>query len=261
MGATAKGGPPPIPERVVWRASADWRSSVLGPLADAGIDLENLEYLRGTSTHFIAATTRIPCLLSLGVVRTDRGRVRDTLRADNVDLDKLRELARTLARSLTIPDSCPLSSKHGVQIFDFSARGLCSEVARRLDGDGAPLVLPAGDAMQNPYWPQGLGVNRGFHNGLDAVWAVYLDLLKGDDDPVEERADAFRTMDYLTFSAKCLAPATSWTADPCSRYAYDVYKRRHLDDVEIGRGPTVVARVRVKLGLRDGGKEGSIGRN
>ena len=41
---------------------------------------------------------------------------------------------------------------------------------------GAPLlskpllVLPVGDALQEPFWPEGLGVNRGMHNALDAVW-------------------------------------------------------------------------------------------
>ena len=40
--------------------------------------------------------------------------------------------------------------------------------------DKEALVLPAGDAFQNPYWPQGLGVNRGILSGLDAVWAAHL---------------------------------------------------------------------------------------
>ncbi|KAI9032936.1 CoA-transferase family III domain-containing protein [Hyaloraphidium curvatum] len=243
-----------IPERVVWRASADWRSSVLGPLADAGFHAENLEYLRGAAAHFIAATTRILDLLTAGIVRADRGRVRDTLRGDNVDLDALRELARKLARALGIPDDAPLSAKHGVQVFDFSARGLCTEVARVLEADGGPdaLVLPAGDTMQNPYWPQGLGINRGFHNALDAVWTAYLRLLAHPPSPpLDERRDAFRTADYLTFSPACLAPAAGWTADPCSRYAQAVYARRHLDDVAAGRPPGVLPRIREALGLRE----------
>jgi hypothetical protein len=240
-----------IPERVVSRASADWSQTVLGPLAETGIKLENLEYLRGTRTHFIAATTRISDLLPIGIVRSDRGRVKETLKADNLDLDELRELARTLARGLGIPDGAALSSKHGVQIFDFSARGLCSEPYRVLESSGPnTLVLPIGDALQNPYWPQGLGINRGFHNALDGIWAAYLSIIS-DPSALEERIEAFKTMDYLTFSAKCLSKADGWTADPATRYSYEVYRRRHFDDTEAGRASGVIGRVREKLGLRD----------
>ena len=31
------------------------------------------------------------------------------------------------------------------------------------------LVLPVGDALQEPFWPEGLGVNRGMHNAMDAA--------------------------------------------------------------------------------------------
>ena len=41
---------------------------------------------------------------------------------------------------------------------------------------GALLVLPVGDALQEPFWPEGLGVNRGCHNALDAAWVRTLTL-------------------------------------------------------------------------------------
>ena len=36
----------------------------------------------------------------------------------------------------------------------------------------ALLVLPIGDALQEPFWPQGLGINRGLLNALDASWVA-----------------------------------------------------------------------------------------
>ena len=36
------------------------------------------------------------------------------------------------------------------------------------------LVLPVGDALQEPFWPEGLGINRGFLHCLDCA-----DLAKG----------------------------------------------------------------------------------
>ena len=47
----------------------------------------------------------------------------------------------------------------------------------RVDGARLPsgplLVLPVGDALQEPFWPEGLGINRGMHNALDAVWTAH----------------------------------------------------------------------------------------
>ena len=46
----------------------------------------------------------------------------------------------------------------------------------RVSGGMAHMVpiLPIGDAILEPFWPQGLGSNRGFHSALDAVWAVHI---------------------------------------------------------------------------------------
>ena len=34
------------------------------------------------------------------------------------------------------------------------------------------LVLPVGDALQEPFWPEGLGINRGMHNAFDACFCA-----------------------------------------------------------------------------------------
>lgn len=33
-------------------------------------------------------------------------------------------------------------------------------------------VFPIGDTLIEPFWPEGLGTNRGFMTGLDAVWSL-----------------------------------------------------------------------------------------
>ena len=40
------------------------------------------------------------------------------------------------------------------------------------------LVLPVGDALQEPFWPEGLGVNRGMHNALDACWEYFVEVTR-----------------------------------------------------------------------------------
>ena len=66
-----------------------------------------------------------------------------------------------------------------VDVFDFSERKCmkcAAEVVTKVKGRararGPLLVLPVGDALQEPFWPEGLGVNRGCHNALDACWVA-----------------------------------------------------------------------------------------
>ena len=40
------------------------------------------------------------------------------------------------------------------------------------DGGVQLAVLVVGDALMEPFWPEGLGVNRGFLSALDAVWLL-----------------------------------------------------------------------------------------
>ena len=68
--------------------------------------------------------------------------------------------------------------RSSVDIFDFSERKCmkcAADVVTHIRGARRPqplLVLPVGDALQEPFWPEGLGVNRGCHNALDACWAA-----------------------------------------------------------------------------------------
>ena len=83
-----------------------------------------------------------------------------------------------------LPAACPLlrdaydGFERSVDIFDFSERRSLRHAAEVVTAvDGVPrakplVVLPIGDALQEPFWPEGLGINRGFHNALDACWAA-----------------------------------------------------------------------------------------
>ena len=67
-----------------------------------------------------------------------------------------------------------------LQIFDFTERramkaGSAGAVVTHIDQKLLPaplLVLPVGDALQEPFWPEGLGTNRGLHNACDASWVA-----------------------------------------------------------------------------------------
>ena len=55
-------------------------------------------------------------------------------------------------------------------------------------------VFPIGDTVMEPFWPQGLGSNRGFHTALDAVWAVHVLQSAGLDACLLERQFWFDIM-------------------------------------------------------------------
>ncbi|KAJ3019798.1 UNVERIFIED_CONTAM: [F-actin]-monooxygenase mical3 [Siphonaria sp. JEL0065] len=243
-----------LPEFVVTRASATWKQGPLGKLDALGYELENMEYLRSMKTHFFVCTIKKQTLKSSGIVREEKETIKQLLEYSNLDISQLEKFARELGNLAGVPETCPLSRKHGVQIFDFSCKGQCVESVRKLvscDSAGSSaLVLPIGDALQNPYWPQGLGVNRGFHSAFDAIHAIHVDATtQSYETAVYERLTAFRAMEWYPLSERCLeAPVPSapsiktgngapkeqnWTIDPLTRYNRVVLKGIHMNDVEM----------------------------
>jgi hypothetical protein len=137
-------------------------------LRAAGLDLENVVHYCGATHYFVATPTR-ECLVSGGVLSADGA-------VDQVDYDALRSFMRKLATFYGLPEATPcLPQPHGAMLFDFSKRASTSEAVKYLvdEKSGAQLaVLVVGDALMEPFWPEGLGVNRGFLSALDAVWLL-----------------------------------------------------------------------------------------
>jgi len=102
-------------------------------LAQAGLECENLEYLKG-ETHYIAATMRKKTLLAEGVLKADAVGPA-LLHASNVDIEQLLRLGRNLATFVGIPDSAPFADFHPVKLFDFSSRARCIAPFRVLGVD------------------------------------------------------------------------------------------------------------------------------
>lgn len=97
--------------------------------------------------------------------------------------------------------------RRSVDVFDFSERKCmrcAAEVVTRVRGQprarGALLVLPVGDALQEPFWPEGLGVNRGCHNALDAAWVANKWGLGGASEEAQRQLLQERQYIYQEFS-------------------------------------------------------------
>ncbi|KAI8802074.1 hypothetical protein BJ742DRAFT_912714 [Cladochytrium replicatum] len=244
-----------LDEYVIARASTTWRQGLLGKLAaEYDIELENLEYMRGLSTHFFVATVKKSTLVKFGVLHEQLDTMKELLSPSNVDIDRLRAFGRALATASSIPEDAPFCDKNGVQIFDFSCKGQCTDTLKELESVDRELpstthgyVLPIGDALVNPFWPQGLGVNRGFHSALDTVWASHVLRTSGHnynlalyEQPAANNDDAPQPR---------VLP-NEWTADPITRYAALPIKAMHFHDISNGSArPSLPKRYREQFGL------------
>jgi len=234
-----------LKEFVVLKSQADWRQTCLGKLYENGVEVENMEYMK-FSTHFIVVTAKKDSLVKFGVLKENRAHIQDALDKENIDFDRLGDFARHLSNSVGIPSTAPLAAQHGVNIFDFSCKGQLTRPFTVLnppkEGDSAlvhkPLVLPIGDSLINPFWPQGLGVNRGFHSSLDAVWTVFQDTIPSSgpstsrDIALQERDVSHRMMLWYPLISPLVNSGVQWRADPLSRYSVKIPQTMHMNDVQ-----------------------------
>jgi len=233
-----------IPEVRSSAARGDWRDTAAGRLGKEGIDLENIEYMRDphASTHFVVATVKRETLQKHGLfLDPTRPSVGKLVAADNVDNEALRRLARRLLLAVGVPVNAPFARHNPVHLFDFSARGHLTKHGRVLRPEGAErgqeaLFIPAGDALHNPFWPQGLGVNTGIHTGLNAVWAAHCWAAGATADAALAELTMGHTAATWIAKPTLSTPAAAWTADPTSRMWRDIFKDIAVADAGGARG-------------------------
>ena len=152
-------------------------------LKERGVNLQNLVYYRSTgafssaATHYFVMTADADSLNAMGALHSLEVPEAQLCASKNVDRAKLQDYVR-LAVGEFVPElqHAELVEAQGVQIFDFSERKVSNRAsvivnAEELGGVAGQqvLVTRVGDALQEPFWPEGLGINRGFLGALDAA--------------------------------------------------------------------------------------------
>ena len=81
-------------------------------------------------------------------------------------------------------------------------------------------VFPIGDALLEPFWPQGLGSNRGFHSALDAAHALAVMRRDGLHAALLDRQFSYDVMVHVggAFPPSIIQPGANWRADYTTRY-------------------------------------------
>jgi hypothetical protein len=172
--------------------------SLFKQLAEAGAGLENIVYTKSKASHYFVMTPTKKCLLDSGVVRDPTAK--PMLAGDNVDKAALERLVRHVVEfefksdQPTLPAAAAKATgasatkldpallpfaDNGPQLFDFSKLRRAAEgiiflepPGSQNDQENALLVSLVGDALLEPFWPEGLGVVRGFLSALDASFAI-----------------------------------------------------------------------------------------
>eukprot|EP00730_Choanoeca_flexa_P014109 TRINITY_DN6044_c0_g1_i1.p1 TRINITY_DN6044_c0_g1~~TRINITY_DN6044_c0_g1_i1.p1 ORF type:complete len:1423 (+),score=361.94 TRINITY_DN6044_c0_g1_i1:32-4270(+) len=217
-----------------------WARQYNQPLFDKlkalGADLENCVYYCG-NTHYYVMTPKKASLLEFGVLKENK-QGSELLARANINMDKLQEYARIVASFFDLPETCPLATEAGgAMLFDFSSRKACLQACQVLEShvnEGQICVMPIGDSLLEPFWPEGLGINRGFHSALDAMWVLQRYFSTGG---CEDARDIEAARDNLFGILKGLSAFTKgnivhakfkdYDLHPSSRYK--VFKESPLD--------------------------------
>mmetsp|Transcript_52384 Transcript_52384/g.132403 ORF Transcript_52384/g.132403 Transcript_52384/m.132403 type:complete len:486 (-) Transcript_52384:242-1699(-) len=192
---------------------------------ETGVSLENCVYYRSGTQHYLVMTPSPSSLVSQGVFLNPEAS--ELTAPANVHRCRLREIAAAVAMFFGLPPMDFAEAPNDAMIFDFSgsarAQGSCSflRTPPGTEGGQSAMVALVGDALLEPFWPEGLGILRGFHSALDTAAAI--GAWGGTD---EEAALRVAAMTFAVLKSLCaqsawrlLQPDTAkYDVDPQTRY-------------------------------------------
>lgn len=199
-----------------------------------GMALENIVCYIGPQTHYFVMTPTRKSLQHLGVlgVETAEGGA-----LGNLDDAALGRAARAVAAFPWKPEQGPLpvetlDSPVGMpSLFDFSRTRRAASGFRVVVGPISAGRTPAkmlvglcGDALIEPFWPEGLGIVRGFFAALDLASAARVWVETGDETEAAKHFEtAYRQLKSLaakTRQAVLRPEEQAYGLDPSTRYKF-----------------------------------------
>jgi len=222
-----------------------------------GADLENIVYTKSHTSHYFVMTPSRDCLVHCGVIRNRN--YQPTLAPENIDNDKLDAFVRRITAFPfsrdrepvfnAISADCGFREPHyadnGPRLFDFSRMRRSVEGISFVDsplsdgpnGDDASALFVAliGDALIEPFWPEGLGIVRGFFSVLDACYAA-AQWSSGRSRPevLQQAAEAYTVLKTLNASTRAGVlqnDESQYGLQPSSRYRPHCHGNRHNSNV------------------------------
>lgn len=192
--------------------------------AKKDVDIENLVYLRD-ETHYFVMTGKKENLLKRGVLREDTGK-KSLLNKDNIDREKLKQLAKDVASHCTkekidLKFSEWANGEADVAMFEFTSRSHANEAAivKEAKNNKKLLMGLVGDSLKQPFWPEGVGIAHGIFSVYDTAWMVY-EWFSGkvtEEEVIENRKTTYNCLRAMT--KESLSTIREYGIDPKKRYA------------------------------------------
>jgi len=192
--------------------------------------LENIVCYISANTHYFVMTPTKKSLQNCGVIDADC-KEGETLSSIN------SEMLATVAREIValpwrtgdpvLPAEVLASPAGPPTLFDFSRQKRAAEGLQVVETSAGARMLVGlcGDALIEPFWPEGLGVVRGFFGALDVASAAKVWAETGHDSEaaVCHFEGAFRQLRSLAAKTRinvCKPDEKTYGLDPSTRYRY-----------------------------------------
>jgi 2-polyprenyl-6-methoxyphenol hydroxylase-like FAD-dependent oxidoreductase len=237
-------------EEVLWARQFD-HPRLLGRMHTLGLDMENLVFFQGSRVNYLVCTPLMESLSRSGVVHKHQD-----LRHANEE--RLLQYARSIASLVGIPETAKETGRHPVSLFDFSERVESLTAIKVLkvtpDAPHGALAALVGDALIEPFWPEGSGINVGFHSALDIAWTL-LHYRHCDTAQLVELREALfqaqRKVSATNVKTSLRSDYSSFGMDPGSRYTGMVYQAPAVQRpaVQMALGAPSASRTHVQLKL------------
>jgi len=196
------------------------------------IGLENIVYFKDLTNYFVM-TVKKETLLKNGILKEDVGK-EGLLDKENQNLDALKEFVLKAAVHSTegnpVKKSAKLECSHDslvdVSIFNFSELYRSAQASRVIERQDRQLLIGlVGDSLMQPFWPEGLGISRGFLSVWDAAWMARQFCLKPKDKVLEVIAEREKLYSLQkTVDNKLEKSYEDWSIDPSTRYPSDALR-------------------------------------
>jgi len=207
-----------------------------------GVTLENIVCYISSQTHYFVMTPTRRSLQTLGVVKPDapEGQI-----LNNIDQAELAKAAKAVAAfpwkhsEPALPDEALDAPVGAASLFDFSQTKRAASGIQVLESSlpdcperAKLLIALCGDSLIEPFWPEGLGIIRGFFAALDLASAVKLWAQTHDAKAATEHFEAalrqLKSLAGKTRNTVLRPDEQAYSLEPSTRYKYS--------SVEVSRG-------------------------
>ena len=217
------------PKEFNW--SAHFNRKLFSSLKNKGLESENVVYYKDPHVHYLVFTPTVRALGKYGVLNsTTRDENERLLYSGNVNKEKLMDFSMQAAKVFELPWKNGLTAALVSSTFQNEpkvAKPVCC--FRNLE---VKLLHSLQEMLSwEPFWPEGLGMNRGFLTALDTAWVLqkYVRGKCSAKEAIEEREDLYYVMRDLAAKTrsqvltKMIIHGEGWTIDPNTRYNRSVY--------------------------------------